>query len=51
VGEYPRKLGEVDAVDAPDIATCHGVSDDGMTGYYPIDPRHYDPDEYVTVES
>jgi len=42
VGEYPRKLGEYDAVNEPDIATCHGVSDDGMTGYYPIDPRNYD---------
>jgi len=41
VGEYPRKLGEVDGLNEPDIATCHGVSDDGVTGVYPIDPRHF----------
>jgi len=49
VGEYPRKLGEVDGLNEPDIATCHGVSDDGVTGVYPIDPRHFDPAEYVNI--
>ena len=49
VGEYPRKLGEVDGLNDPDIATCHGVSDDGVTGIYPIDPRNFDPDAYVNV--
>ncbi|MFC7323229.1 hypothetical protein ACFQMF_01415 [Halorubrum rutilum] len=42
VGEYPRKLGEVDGLNEPDIATCHGVSDDGVTGVFPIDPRKFD---------
>jgi len=49
VGEYPRKLGEVDGLNEPDIATCHGVSDDGVTGIYPVDPRHFDAAEYVNL--
>lgn len=49
VGEYPRKLGEVDGLNEPDIATCHGVSDDGVTGIYPIDPRNFEPAEYVNA--
>ena len=49
VGEYPRKLGEVSGLNEPDIATCHGVSDDGVTGVFPIDPRNFDPDEYVNL--
>jgi len=49
VGEYPRKLGEVSGLNEPDIATCHGVSDDGVTGVFPIDPRNFDPGEYVNL--
>lgn len=49
VGEYPRKLGEVDGLNDPDIATCHGVSDDGVTGVFPIDPRHFDETAYVNT--
>jgi DNA-binding CsgD family transcriptional regulator len=49
VGEYPRKLGEVDGLNEPDIATCHGVSDDGVTGVYPIDPRNFEPSEYINA--
>jgi len=42
-GDYPRKLGMVGAPHEPDIATCHGVSDDGVTGVFPIDTRKYEP--------
>jgi len=24
------------------VATCHGVSDSGLTGVYPVDTRNYD---------
>jgi biotin operon repressor len=41
-GEYPRKLGEVVGPNRPNIATAHGVSDDGLTGFFPIDTRKYD---------
>lgn len=42
-GEYPRKLGEMTGPNTQDIAHCHGVSDDGLTGVYPVDTRHYNP--------
>jgi Mn-dependent DtxR family transcriptional regulator len=42
-GEYPRKLGEVTGPGPQDVAHCHGVSDDGVTGVYALDTRHYDP--------
>jgi len=42
-GEYARKLGEMTGPNVPTIAHAHGVSDDGLTGVYPIDTRHYDP--------
>jgi len=42
-GEYPRKLGLMVGPNRPEIATAHGVSDDGLTGVYPIDTRAYDP--------
>jgi len=41
-GEYPRKLGEMTGPNTRFIAHCHGVSDDGLTGVFPIDTRHYD---------
>lgn len=41
-GEYPRKLGAMVGPNQPEIATAHGVSDDGVTGVFPIDTRHYD---------
>jgi len=40
-GEYARKLGEVTGPNVPTIAHAHGVSDDGLTGVFPIDTRHY----------
>jgi len=40
-GEYPRRLGELTGPNQPTIAHCHGVSDDGLTGVFPIDTRHY----------
>lgn len=41
-GEYPRELGESVGPTQPDIATCHGLSDDGLTSVWPIDGRHFD---------
>lgn len=41
-GEYPRQLGEVTGPNTPTIAHVHGVSDDGVTGVFPIDTRHFD---------
>ena len=41
-GEYPRKLGELTGPNSQEIAHVHGVSDDGLTGVYPIDTRHFD---------
>lgn len=38
-GDYPRELGEVPGPNTPDIATCHGVADDGITGIFPVDTR------------
>jgi len=42
-GEFVRAIGKAGPEDAyRDIATCHGVSNDGITGVYPIDTRHYE---------
>ena len=43
VGEYPRELGEVSAINEPDIATCHGVDDDGVTSIRRVSPHSFDP--------
>ena len=43
-GEYPRKLGEMVGPNKPQIATTHGLSDDGLTGVFPIDTRNYSRD-------
>jgi predicted phosphodiesterase len=40
-GEFVEKLGESVAGGEQGIATCHGVSDDGITCVYPIDTRNY----------
>jgi hypothetical protein len=39
-GEYPRKLGEMTGPGRTEIAHCHGLSDDGITGVFPIDERN-----------
>jgi Mn-dependent DtxR family transcriptional regulator len=41
-GEFVERLGGRLPSDYQDVATVHGVSDDGLTGVYPIDTRHYD---------
>jgi DNA-binding CsgD family transcriptional regulator len=43
-GEYIEELGTrgPGEVANKDIAHCHGISDEGVTGVYPIDDRHYD---------
>lgn len=42
-GEYARELGEMVGPNRPTIAHAHGVSDDGLTGVFPIDMRDYNP--------
>ena len=39
-GEYPRKLGEKTGPGTREIALCHGLTDDGITGVFPIDERN-----------
>ncbi|AFH21436.1 YonJ-like protein [environmental Halophage eHP-1] len=41
-GDYARELGKMSGPSQPDIATCHGVSDQGITGVYPVDTRNYE---------
>jgi len=41
-GEFVERLGTKTPSDHQGLATVHGVSDDGLTGVYPIDTRHYD---------
>ena len=41
-GEYPRKLGVLTGPQKQKVATAHGVSDEGLTGVFPIDTRKYD---------
>lgn len=43
-GEYVERLGGRTEKTYPDIATAHGVSDDGLTSVFPIDTRHFDPE-------
>ena len=40
-GEYPRKLGVLSGPQKQKVATVHGVSDDGITGVFPVDTRNY----------
>jgi len=41
-GEYVRQIGKAGAEDDyRQLATCHGVSDDGVTGVFPVDARHF----------
>lgn len=40
-GDYVETLGGRIADERRDIATAHGVSDDGLTGVYPIDTRDF----------
>jgi biotin operon repressor len=44
-GEYPRALGELVGPNQPTVATCHGVSNEGITGVFPVDTRNYDGSE------
>jgi len=41
-GDYPRELGAMTGPNTPEIAHCHGVSDQGITGVYPVDTRNYE---------
>ncbi|AFH22169.1 YonJ-like protein [environmental Halophage eHP-18] len=40
-GEFVEKIGGRTPGGYQGVATCHGVSDDGITGVFPIDTRHY----------
>jgi len=40
-GEYARALGALVGPNQPTVATCHGVSNDGITGIFPIDTRNF----------
>jgi len=41
-GDFVRQIGKAGPEDAyKTVATCHGVSDDGVTGVFPVDTRHY----------
>ncbi len=42
-GEFVESIGGRVPSDHQGVATCHGVSDDGVTGVFPIDTRRYDP--------
>ena len=41
VGEFVRRIGESSETQPRDIATTHGVSDEGLTSVWPIDTRHF----------
>ncbi len=41
-GEFVERIGGRTPSTHHDVATCHGVSDNGITGVYPIDTRNYD---------
>ncbi|AGN33798.1 hypothetical protein HALG_00010 [Halorubrum virus CGphi46] len=41
-GEFVESIGARMPGDHQGVATCHGVSDDGLTGVFPIDTRKYD---------
>lgn len=40
-GEFVETIGRRSARRRQDMATCHGVSDDGVTGVFPIDSRGF----------
>lgn len=42
-GEFVETIGGRMQGDYQGVATCHGVSDDGITGVYPVDTRNYGP--------
>lgn len=42
-GEFVENIGGRVPGGAQGVATAHGVSDDGLTGVFPIDMRKYDP--------
>lgn len=41
-GEFVERLGGRTPSEYEDVATAHGVSDDGITSVFPIDTRHYE---------
>jgi DNA-binding transcriptional ArsR family regulator len=43
-GEFVERLGEKAPSQYQDVATAHGVSDDGITTVFPIDTRGYEND-------
>jgi len=40
-GDFVESLGVRLSQEKKDIATCHGVSDDGLTAVFPVDTRNY----------
>lgn len=42
-GEFVERLGAAVPSRYQSLATVHGVSDQGLTGFYPIDARSFDP--------
>jgi hypothetical protein len=40
-GEFVERIGGGAPSDNQGVATCHGVSDEGITGVYPVDTRNY----------
>jgi hypothetical protein len=43
-GEFVERIGGGAPSDKQGVATCHGVSDEGITGVYPVDTRNYERD-------
>lgn len=41
-GEFVERIGGRTPQSYQGVATCHGVSDDGITGVYPVDTRNYE---------
>jgi len=41
-GEFVEKIEGKVPSEYQGVATCHGVSDDGITGVYPVDTRNYE---------
>jgi hypothetical protein len=44
-GEFVERIGGGAPSDKQGVATCHGVSDEGITGVYPVDTRNYERGE------
>ena len=44
-GEFVEKIEGKMPGEYQGVATCHGVSDDGITGVYPVDTRNYERNE------